>query len=441
MNETYIDPNGTERYRTGDICPDITYMLNQTYWGNLRGGTEYGGMETPEGYGITVFPKLTWVLDRIFEYFGFNLKPAFWHTDPEFSKLVLLNSAADVCVKGAINFGDVVPECMAGAFLDCLCKKFNCAYDVDVERKTAEFMFLDDILSQRTGLQDITPFLTDNLTVVFPEPKQVRLKNARNLELTGTETSSYRQLMNKYPDLRILPEAEFSTAVYNATYRLATGSYYIEAVYVGGGFYRSDTKWLGSNFYGWDGDGNIAAETFDSPDECVPQCRVVIGVWDNTVVMAAMPYAGRRRHLYTAVETDGKEEDPEQSPEQKIMLVFPNGIKQYSVMHEDEGLTNEYWLHASQLSHNEEGVQIRPTGLLYNGSDGLYERFWKRTDAAMRNEYRSLKGIFRFPYRDFFALRFNRLYLLNGQPVIIKSKKYAITKQGIAFKEIELVTV
>jgi hypothetical protein len=439
MNDEYTDEEEYVRYRMNDVCPSKTHVINNVVDNMLTDSDEYEDIETPEGYGITVFPKLGWVLDVIFQYFGMDLQPSVWHSDPDFSGLVLLNSTADAIVKGLLNFADVVPNCKVNEFLDCICKKFNCAYEINIEKGSAGFIFLDEVLSSRTNLKDITPFLVENLTVSFVEQKKIRLKNAKDFELTSTETSTYAQLLEKYPNMIVSNESNFSTELRNATFRLATGSYYMDVIFKSN--YRVRTEWLGSNFFEYSDSKTMAEQIFESPDECVPICRVVTGV---SAVTAFTPYVGQRRHLHTVVETDGKEEK-ESTSDQKIMFVFPNGHGTYTAQHYEGNHSystrTEHWYYASQFSYNHLGIKVRQTSLLYNGDDGLYQRFWKNTDNAMQNEYQPLKGVFRFSYKDFFELRFDRLYLLNGQAVIIKSRKYSITKNGIEFKEIELLTV
>jgi hypothetical protein len=446
-DDEFTDGFGNPHYRAKDVCPDRTDVINNPVEGTLTAAAEYQDVETPAGYGITVFPKLSWTLDTIFLHFGLKLKPSMFHTDAGFSSLVLLNATADTIVKGFINFADVVPSGEVNTFLDCICKKFNCAFEIDTDKETAEFFFLDSVLAERTAMKDLTPFLTESLTVSFDEPKQVKLSNARNLELTTTETASYQQLIAKYPNMRIDAESTFTTQINNLTYRLAAGAYYTEKLYKSDN--RKQREWTGSNFFDYYAGGNTAAESFDTPDESVPICYVLLsnvkGIETGTkFVFAPTPYVGKRRHVYTVVETNG-EEKSESVSEQKIMFAFTNGAANYNTDHTNFGggwwTVVERWYHASQLSHDHQGIKIRDTGLLFNGHDGLYNRFWKQTDNAMKNRYQLLKGVFRFNYKEFFELKFNRLYTVNGQPVIIKTKKYAITKDGIKFKELEMITV
>jgi hypothetical protein len=167
----------------------------------------------------------------------------------------------------------------------------------------------------------------------------------------------------------------------------------------------------------------------------------------SSYASAPTPLVGQRRHVNTVLETEGKEE-MESKKEQKIMFAFTNEHGTYTGWHVTNPnghnvywTTTEHWYHASQSSYNHLGEKIRETGLYFNGADGLYNRFWKETDKAMKSKYQQLKGVFRFTYKDFFLLKFNQLYLLHGQIVIIKKKKYSITKNGIEFKEMELLTI
>jgi hypothetical protein len=413
-----------------DILPYRSYIINFVENDALTAQTTYQEMPVPAGYGITVFPYLHWVLDMIFAHFGFTLKPTLWHTDTDFSKLVLLNSTADTIVKGTINFGDVVPSINVSDFLDCICKKFNCAFDIDTDRQMAEVWFLDEVLAQTSNLKDISGFLTDEVEITFQDAKRVRLSNSKGLEFSKPETSTLGEFQNKYTDIVESDEDGFYDAIAagKTVYRKNSGTYYTQ---------RStySAKRVSSALFDFDEGGSVKTESFESKDEAVPVIRLI----DFIVYgLKFTPFTGERRHVYTVVEKEGLEEE-ESVPEQKILFCF--AATQATL--QPGSLWPEYppttWYYGTPFSCNYAGIQIRNTGMQYNGNDGLYERFWKITNTNMKKAYQPIKGIFRFPYKDFLALKFNRLYLLHGQPVIIKSKKYTVKKGGIEYKEIELI--
>jgi len=411
-----------------DITADTTAIINYVENNTLVSQTEYEGVATNvAGYGITVFPYLNWILDNIFSYFGYKLKPTIWHINADFAKMVLLNSTADTIVKGYINFGDIVPTSQVSSFLDCICKKYNCAFDIDTGTQTAEFYFLDSVLSEKTGLKNLTPFIDGDLEITFSDAKQVRLVAKKSNDFTATETETFNEFKNKYPNIIEATEAEFQDALNsgNVVLRKANGAYYKK---VGGSGTRIIYRKVSSIFFDYHQGGPISAETFETDDEFVPIIQLLrrsIPAWFFT------PFVGHRRHVYTVISNNG-EEQAEQTPDQKIMFCYAAGAGTYG---------SETWYHGTPLSCNHLGIKVRQTGLQFIGNDGIFEHFWKHTDHAMRNAYESVKGILRFPYKEFLNLNYNKLYLLHGQPVLIKSNKYAVKKGYIDFKEMDFLKV
>jgi hypothetical protein len=417
------------------ILSDRTYILNFSQsGGNLIQQASYEGNTVPAGYGITVFPYLRWVLRKIFEKMGYELQTNFFDTDVDFKQLCLLNTCADAIVKGEIRYKDLLPAQMkVGDFLESICKKFNCMYFVDTTKMTAEIKFLDEVLGSSEPSADLSMYLDGGFTQKFTEKKKILLRCKKDLEYTKSEVEKHSDFLKKH-EITEKDEADLGVVqpVGHILFRKANRVYYNR--YAG----RQMLHRIGTDYFDYEGDGKLAEEVIDSGDESVPVIRYnhapsyVPSIYFAPVMVA---FAGTRRHVYTVVERDGARED-ESVPDQKIMFCF-KGL--YYLYNGDGWHFAGY--HGTPFAHNNRGIKVRQTGMQNYGEDGIFERFWKKTDEVKRTRMNEISGTFRMRYAEFRQLRFDKVYLFGGTRVMIKSMKYSFKDDFMEEVEMELLTV
>ena len=102
---------------------DFEAKKERTYKdGYGEGATAY---TVPQGYGVTPFLRLGYILRHIFEYFGYTLHTNIFDTDVSFKRLCLLNNTADAIVAGTLDYSQLLPEAMTVEdFINVIRKKF-----------------------------------------------------------------------------------------------------------------------------------------------------------------------------------------------------------------------------------------------------------------------------------------------------------------------------
>ncbi|MEZ7884180.1 MAG: hypothetical protein QMB39_02885, partial [Bacteroidales bacterium] len=139
----------------------------------------------PAGYGITGFLKVSWILNKIFEHFGYTLEDNPFENDPQLSRLVVLNNSADAIVKGSLNYVDMLPDCTVNEFLQALYCRFGNVYFINGQAKTVHCKLIDEIVSS-PGSNDWSDLKASNPTIYVNEPKQLKLSAATSINGAAT---------------------------------------------------------------------------------------------------------------------------------------------------------------------------------------------------------------------------------------------------------------
>ena len=108
---------------------------------------------------MTAFLYVWRVLELVFSEFGYTITENPFKTDKELSNLVILNNAADCCVKGKLSYADLMPDCTVEEFLNAIHIK-----------KPSRRSLPEVLLQSECRLLKRFPFLPDNATdkLYFP---------------------------------------------------------------------------------------------------------------------------------------------------------------------------------------------------------------------------------------------------------------------------------
>jgi len=127
-----------------------------------------------KGYGMTPFVKLEYVIDTIFEVYGFQYDGQSILKEVDIRNICILNNVADAIYVGVLKIRDLLPDMSVKEFLEEIGKILGGRFVVDFTKQTAAFMFIDNMLSLPADM-DITPYLAENPKMSMPEFKQLIL--------------------------------------------------------------------------------------------------------------------------------------------------------------------------------------------------------------------------------------------------------------------------
>lgn len=106
------------------------------------------------------------MLELVFSEFGYTITENPFKTNKELSNLVILNNAADCCVKGKLSYADLMPDCTVEDFLNALHVRFGLVYNVSSDTKTATLRLIRDIVDDVPDI-DLSRSLTDEPLITY----------------------------------------------------------------------------------------------------------------------------------------------------------------------------------------------------------------------------------------------------------------------------------
>ena len=332
------------------------------------------------GYYISPFVRANYVLKQVFLHFGYTLQPNFFTQTQPFASMVLLNNVIDPLVNGQLKVADLLPDVTVADFLAVFRKKFCCEFTNDEGRRTANIVFLRDIIDSRP-IADLSHCLAAEPAIQYKSAKdfkRVVLASGETLDSDATDSCD---------DIKSL--AQNNPAAYLDIF---TGAFYKEGF---SGNYKVLTKVAEASM-----PYNTGEETeerkIEIPD-CIPEFRNLIykgsvGGYDYEQRMGTWLYAGNSTTLNSkmVITGDDNQEDTQQQGKLATMLAFAY----ISLGNMPEGTISPYDIHASTYfptRTTQNTPKLWDYALYYYGPDGIFERFWRQADTLHRNALQETK--------------------------------------------------
>lgn len=354
------------------------------------------------GYYISPFIRATYLLRRIFSYFGYTLLDGFLTTTEPFSKMVFINNTTDSLVNGTIMLAHLVPDCMCNTILDVYRHRFCCEFIPDEVARTVRIELFNDIIDSKPTI-DLTPYLTSHPEISYSEYQQLKLSS----ETTITEGDSYDstfEIEAKYPE---------------AWYKEEDGSY-------------CRTGYASSTIEERLSDGNIpyyAGGPLKAYEVKVPDCAFCLSYlafpdvdFSKRGVMKVgetAPYIGDGRTLNSTIDGLPADDATEGSTMSSDDVVANNAEQKpiLAFVHFNSGYA---------IGTNHDVLKKWGFSLLYNGSVGIFEKFYRKFDNLLRNSLHKVSVDLLIPNSLKNSLPIHRKVSLQGVELIFNILKYTI---------------
>ena len=325
-----------------------------------------------QGYYMSPFIRANYVLKRIFQHFGYELQDHFFTQTEPFDKMVLVNNVIDVMVNGHIRVEDLLPDVSLSDFLGAFRKKFCCEFVSDESSHTAHIIFLHDVVGSRP-VTDLTKCVTEEPTLSYKtasDYKHIVLRPKSQVDSDAEDS---------YDDIKDML-AKNPGAYFDET----DGCFYKDGF--SGDYYVKTKIGEASQSYNL-GDENTDEQDIEIP-ECIPEFRMLQyrqQVNDTDIItrnLGKFLYIGNYTTLNSTlkVATDDNTETSEDSVTTPIMFAFP-----YRTGGMPCGTTTGYDLYSDGTP------QIYNYSLVYNGKNGIFEKFYRDYDLLLRNSLQELK--------------------------------------------------
>ena len=343
------------------------------------------------GYYISPFIKTAYVLQRVFQHFGYTLAPSLLtHTAP-FTDMVLLNNVIDTIVNGSIRLVDLVPDVTVLELLTLFRKKFRCEFSSDEVTRTVSIVFLRDIASASPSA-DLTQCLTEEPTIQYKAPKEYKRVVLKAKESTPSDPDntyiSQAVEQGEYEDIAALLDANPG-----AFFNPVTGHFYKAAVFAGTTMMYVK---VADSSMPYDTGEDIEKDETEIP-EMIPSMRSIHGtlkemqyVGQNIFGGSATyyqfhyhPYVGDYATLHSKIRTgadsaDGGDSLDTADNKMPAMLCFS-----YLIDGRSQGTVTPYDPNTEQ--------RLSDYALHYHGEDGIFERFHREYDTMERNTLQGVK--------------------------------------------------
>ena len=339
------------------------------------------------GYYISPFIRANYVLKRVFSYFGYELKENFFTRTEPFSKMVLVNNVIDVMANGHIRIEDLLPDVSVSDFLSVFRKKFLCEFTSDEGTHTADIIFLREVVDS-APVADLTRQMTEEPTLSYKtasDYKRVVLRAKHQADSDAED--SYDDLK----DMLAKNSGAYFDKVDGCFYKDGySGNYHVKSK-IGEGSQNYDT-------------GEDDTDTLDVEiPEMIPETRILQyrqSANGETITrdMGRYLYIGSYATLNSSmkVATEDNSESEEEAVTTPVMLAFPyvstdgmpcGTVTAYDIHYEYD---NRF---GPPTRFPEESLRRRifDYALVYNGDDGIFEKFYRQYDLLLRNSLQELK--------------------------------------------------
>jgi hypothetical protein len=410
---------------TGDYRPSKNNYSGFSYLGfyNEYERTEQDGDYTisiPIGCYITPFIRVNYVLRRMFTYFGYILEETFFEKTHPFTDMVFINNTDDTLLNGDIRLTDLIPDITCSRLLNVFRKRFCCEFIPDEFNKTVKIVFLKNILSGR-ATTDLTGCVDGEISLSFPgKYKQLKI-SSKDSSFDESEYDCVADIVERYPD--IFQESN-------------SGNYCRSAIALDtetGLKLKKNEVISYSNvpYYAGDDKEDVSIE--------VPDCAVVMRdpVYKNSedkiitgvdpdlklAMRRIYPYIGETQSLNSTLIYFDKENTAEdntttsENKEQSPMLAFAYLLGNDSVGSFYLGTIHSYDLRRQRIFNY---------SLLYNGTDGIFENFYRPYDSMLRNSMHTIKANLLLSQHQKLTIQAYQKVILDRQELLINKLAFTI---------------
>lgn len=397
----YITPvsEGSKVYRLRYQARTETFLVNGTPT----------AVTLPEGYGVTAFLYVWRVLELVFSEFGYTITENPFKTDKQLYNLVILNNAADCCVKGKLSYADLMPDCTVDDFLNALYVRFGLVYNVSSDTKTATLRLIRDIVDDVPDI-DLSRSLTDEPLITYETARQMKLSAKTSFTGAAPSVERFEDYLKDQKVAR-LTKVDISKRVIHLNYEETTGRWFK---------WDEDNNRLtysSSSFFSWDRKtDNIEDNELTSDDECVP-----MDFAPNDIL--SPQYLADYVHRYTYLKTSSNNNDEDsEKVETPLSFVFAFTSSQ-----------NSKYPFGSVLPYTSEGEEIvlkdgskHTISLLFQYKNGLFINFWKKYDAIIRHSFNQVEANVLLPVHQLMGMDILTPVALRGQYLLFDGLSYSL---------------
>lgn len=397
-------------------------------------------IDAPKGYAITPFLKQSYVLRRIFAYFGYELRQSIFDTDPEMRKIAVLNNTADAITKAQLKYSQLVPSVKISDYLQSVRTDYGCEFFISADYKYVEVRFWNDILDNKNYIP-LDDKISDVPEINLSDSKMIKLTNNRSIEYSDVGFDTLEKFeANKGPLINTpYPPGSGPAGYY---FMQEVGQIWQKSFNEAGQVeWKYDSQYLFDEYKDKEDSVNDDYDTKDSKREHIAFLTVYVRFFRIDTMLSPgmnyyMLYVGKRRHMNTTLKAlNGAGSDDDKVVESNkntmkcpIMTAFYRGR---SSNYEAQYAYKCVYGNIHGYSMADEGHPY-PGGfdLIFGGTNGLYLKFWAKYAAVIRDSFDEVKLPLHLDIRDVMNFRFDNIYMLDNQPLLPEKLAFSIDQEN-----------
>ena len=380
----------------------------------------------PAGYGLSPFLKVSYIIEAIFSNYGYTVVENPFNSHHQLKCLVVLNNAADCCVKGEIKYADLMPGCTINEFFQSLWCRFGLLYFVDGNTRTVRLKFIRDIIKAKPS-NDWTLQKASGLIINYEAPQQLKLSAATNIKdelpyfSAETAAESLDKFLKPYNYIVSLKGPDKGYITYDRERAL---------------YYKIDNvtrakEFLSTSFFSWDRGADLPYKEITSIDEFLPS--TLDNAWPRYINLPL--YLVGKVHRYTMITSSDVELKEKLDTETPLCFCF--------AFHKDIGLTEgrSICLDTSGeplIDYDKNKFDI---SILFVGKYGLFNHFWKEYDAILRHANHVIEADMHLSANQRMNPDFSSPILLDGQRLLSDTIRYTLPQSASSPTKVKFRTI
>lgn len=365
----------------------------------------------PAGFYITPFPKVKHILQEVLAHLDYTLAPSFLDEIP-FSNMVFLNDNLDTIVGSSINYIDLVPDISVKELFNVI-RKFHVELVPDEANRVIRLVPFNQILSDAASV-DLSPYAVSRQVVNYHNQyKQLKLTSE---QLSLPAEMSYLSWQNlRYSINNNISEDQALDLInllskYPSAYLRKVDGYLVRDGFRADKAFTEKIAHLGINYYSG---GPLPVEEHSFPDVVPPMVTLTTQSPGFVYTYTVYPYAGPGRAMQSKIVFSDYSEEVSNNSQLKAMLCLF-----YNVTTHCKGTTYNY---------SDAGVKLWDNSIMWNGPEGLFEKFWRSRDTLLRNALLEVQV-------DAILPEELKLSLSSVKQVMLHSQKYLVSEISYSTK-------
>lgn len=419
--------------KVSSIRPESSLIYEQRQI-TATSGTDTAKVTVPRGYGLVPFLRVGRLLSLLFDLYGLTLEENPFESDPQLSRLVVLNNTLDTICAGFLDYKDMLPDCTVNDLLDSLLARFGAVVYVHGATMTARIVLLRDSFSASPSM-DWDSIKACRPKITMAAPQSLKLSSLTSYEGAAPAEDNYDVFMDKYE--RVIDTTTDSPGVWTRPLLVLdqfSGNIYKNIRKYEGDTETRETSLFSSMFFPWyrEYEGMDAYE-LSGKDECLPMAEVSFK--DMTYPTIQMKifcpmFLCGVRNAHTVVKGMlSIDSDDTLSAGTDLAFCFAHG----------EEVTEPGRYYGSPLCRRLDGHRFVDANgneytysLIFVGEDGAYNRFFREFDAFLRHANHSVELELNFSRSLVNGLDFSKPVMLMGQPLMPDKTSQILPMQGVS---------